>query len=59
MYLVLALSAGETGAGLNRYTFASFLPLALMSPSSAIEVLFGNYRDISPFALNFTAWKQN
>jgi hypothetical protein len=30
MYLVVASSAGRTGAGQNKYTFAFFLPLALM-----------------------------
>jgi len=59
MYLVVALLAGGTGAGQNKYTFAFSLPLALMSPSFATEVLFGYYRDISPFALNFIAWKKN
>jgi len=43
MYLI-ALSAGGTGAGQNKYTFAFFLPLALTSPSFATEVLFRNYR---------------
>jgi len=39
-YLVLALSAGGTGAGQNKYTFVFFLPLALMSLSFATEVFF-------------------
>jgi hypothetical protein len=42
MYLVVTLSAGGTVAGQNKYTFAFFLPLALMSPSFAAEVLFKN-----------------
>jgi len=45
MYLVVVLPAGGTGAGQNKHTFAFFLPLALMSPSFATEVLFGNYRE--------------
>jgi len=44
MYLVVALSAGGTGAGQNKYIFAFSLPLDLMSRSYATEVLFGNYR---------------
>jgi hypothetical protein len=59
MYLVLALSAGGTGAGQNKYNCAFFLPLALMSPSSATEVLSEIITNISPFALNLIAWKQN
>jgi hypothetical protein len=43
MYLVLVSLAGGKGAGQNKYTFAFFLPIALMSPSFATEVLFGNY----------------
>ena len=58
MYLV-ALSAGGTGAGQNKYTFAFFLSLALMPPSFATEVIFGNYREYFSIALNFIAWKQN
>jgi len=39
------LSAVGTGAGQNKCIFAFFLSLALMSPSFATEVLFGNYRE--------------
>jgi len=53
MYLVLALSARGTGAGQNKYTFAFFLPLALMSPSFAIEVLFRNYHEYFSICFEF------
>ena len=53
MYLVVALEAGGTGAGQNKYTFAFFLPLALMSPSFATEVLFGNYREYFSSCVEF------
>jgi len=53
MYLVVALSAGGTGAGQNKYTFAFFLPLALMSPSCATEVLFGNYHEYFSICVEF------
>jgi hypothetical protein len=46
MYLILALTAGGTGAGKNKYTFAFFFPLALISSSFATEFLFGNYREL-------------
>ena len=52
MYLVVALSAGGTGAGQNKYTFAFFLPLDLMSPF-ATEVLFGNYRKYFSICVEF------
>jgi len=53
MYLVVALSAGGTGAGQNKYTFAFSLPLALMSPSFATEVLFGNYHEYFSICVEF------
>jgi hypothetical protein len=53
MYLVVALSAGGTGIGQNKYTFAFFLPLALMSPSFVTEVLFGNYREYFSISIEF------
>jgi hypothetical protein len=52
MYLI-ALSAGGTAAGQNKYTFAFFLPLDLMSPSSATEVLFGNYHEYFSICVEF------
>ena len=52
MYLV-ALSAGGTGAGQNKYTLAFFLPLALVSPSFATQVLFGNYREYFSICVEF------
>jgi len=59
MYLVAALAAGGTGAGQNKYTFTFFLPPALMSPYFATKFFSEIISNISPFALNFTAWKQN
>ena len=54
MYLVIALSAGGTGAGKNKYTFAFSLPLDLMSRSFATEeVLFGNYRKYFSICVEF------
>jgi hypothetical protein len=53
MYLVVALSAGGTGAGQNKYTFSLFLPLALMSPYIATEVLFGNYHEYFSICVEF------
>jgi hypothetical protein len=53
MYLVLALSAGGTGDGQNKYTNAFFLPLVLMSPSFATEVLFGNYSKYFSICVKF------
>jgi hypothetical protein len=53
MYLVVALSAGGTGAGQNKYAFAFFLPLALMTPSVATEVLFGNYPEYFSICVEF------
>jgi hypothetical protein len=50
MYLV-ALSAG--GQSKHVYTFAFFLTLALMSPSLATEVLFGNYREYISICVEF------
>jgi len=52
MYLVVALSAGGTGAGQNKYTFAFFLPLDLMSLFET-EVLFGNYREYFSVGVEF------
>jgi hypothetical protein len=43
IYLTLPFLGGGTGAGQNKYTCTFSLPLALMSPSFATEVLFGNY----------------
>jgi len=59
MYLVVALSAAGTGAGQIKYTFAFFLPLAFMSPSLQLKFFSEIITNISPFALNFIAWKQN
>ena len=53
MYLVVALSAGGTGAGQNKHTFSFFLPLALMSLSFATEVLFGNYSEYFSSCVEF------
>jgi hypothetical protein len=53
MYLVVALSAGGTGSGQNKYTSAFFLSLALMSPSFAAEVIFGNYREYFSLCVEF------
>jgi len=57
MYLVVALPAGGTGAGQNKYTFAFFLPLALMSPSVSTEVLLGNYLDYFSISVEFNCLK--
>jgi hypothetical protein len=59
MYLVVALSAGGTGDGQNKYAFAFFLPLALMSPSFQLKFFSEIIANISPFAFNFIAWEQN
>ena len=53
MYLVVALSAGGTGADQNKYNFAFLLPLAMMPPSFAIEVLLGNYREYFSICIEF------
>jgi hypothetical protein len=53
MYLVVALSAGGTGAGQNKYTFALSLPLALMSPSFVTEVLLGKDHEYFSICLEF------
>jgi len=53
MYLIVALSAGGTRAGQNKHTLAILLPLALMSPSFATEVLFGNYREYFSICVEF------
>jgi hypothetical protein len=53
MYLVVALLAGGTGAGQNKYTFAFSSPLAPMSPSFATKVLFGNYHEYFSICVEF------
>ena len=53
MYLVVALSAGGTGAAQNKYTFAFSLPRDLVSRSFETEVLFGNYREYFSICVEF------
>jgi hypothetical protein len=53
MYLVLVFSAEGTGAGRNKYNCAFFLPLALMSPSSTTEDIFGNYHEYFSTCIEF------
>jgi len=42
-----------------KYTIAFFLLLALMSPSFATEVLFGNYREYFSICVEFHCLEAN
>jgi hypothetical protein len=53
VYLARPLSAGGKGAGQNNYTCTFFFPLALISPSFATEILFGNYREYFSICVEF------
>jgi hypothetical protein len=50
---VVAFLAGGTGASQNKYTGGFLLSLALMSPSSATEVPFGNCREYYSICIEF------